>query len=106
MSSPAISRVYDAGQSWRVWLEAREGMYVSIVEDNKLDFPLSHHMAVPPWATTPLPYFDQNNMPPHASNDDEIPVIDLANPDTSLLIDELFQACSTWGFFQLINHGI
>ena len=46
-------------------------------------------------------------MPPQASsNDDEIPVIDLANPDTSLLIDELFQACSTWGFFQLINHGI
>lgn len=36
----------------------------------------------------------------------EIPVIDLSNPDQSLLIDQINLACSTWGFFQLINHGI
>lgn len=36
----------------------------------------------------------------------EIPVIDLANPDESLLLEQLYEACSTWGFFQLINHGI
>mmetsp|Transcript_21374 Transcript_21374/g.45174 ORF Transcript_21374/g.45174 Transcript_21374/m.45174 type:complete len:259 (-) Transcript_21374:195-971(-) len=36
----------------------------------------------------------------------EIPIIDLANPDTALLQQQLYEACSTWGFFQLINHGI
>ncbi|KAL7426665.1 hypothetical protein ACHAXH_001200 [Discostella pseudostelligera] len=39
-----------------------------------------------------------------ASN--EIPIIDLSNPNRSQLIEQLYEACSTWGFFQLINHGI
>lgn len=37
---------------------------------------------------------------------DEIPVIDLSNPDTEALREQIYQACSTWGFFQLINHNI
>ena len=36
----------------------------------------------------------------------EIPIIDLSNPDKSQLQHQLYQACSTWGFFQLINHRI
>lgn len=36
----------------------------------------------------------------------EIPIIDLSNPNRSQLIEQLYEACSTWGFFQLINHGI
>jgi len=41
-----------------------------------------------------------------SANNNEIPIIDLANPDSSLLVEQLYQACSTWGFFQLMNHGI
>jgi isopenicillin N synthase-like dioxygenase len=37
---------------------------------------------------------------------DEIPVIDLSNPDVAALNHQIYQACSTWGFFQLVNHGI
>ncbi|KAL9180998.1 hypothetical protein ACHAXT_009803 [Thalassiosira profunda] len=37
---------------------------------------------------------------------DEIPIIDMANPDRSLLVSQMYDACSTWGFFQLVNHGI
>jgi isopenicillin N synthase-like dioxygenase len=44
--------------------------------------------------------------PREADDKDEIPIIDLSNPDQSQLIDQLHRACSTWGFFQLINHGI
>lgn len=36
----------------------------------------------------------------------EIPVIDLSNPNQTQLINQLYQACSTWGFFQLVNHNI
>lgn len=52
---------------------------------------------------------DQQEQPRKRSvstNEHEIPVVDFANPDTSLLVTQLYQACSTWGFFQLINHGI
>ena len=38
--------------------------------------------------------------------EDEIPVIDLSNPDAASLQRQVYQACSTWGFFQLINHNI
>eukprot|EP00584_Thalassiosira_punctigera_P019991 CAMPEP_0172572642 /NCGR_PEP_ID=MMETSP1067-20121228/135777_1 /TAXON_ID=265564 ORGANISM="Thalassiosira punctigera, Strain Tpunct2005C2" /NCGR_SAMPLE_ID=MMETSP1067 /ASSEMBLY_ACC=CAM_ASM_000444 /LENGTH=429 /DNA_ID=CAMNT_0013365225 /DNA_START=34 /DNA_END=1323 /DNA_ORIENTATION=+ len=41
-----------------------------------------------------------------SANDDEIPIIDLADPDSTRLTEQLYRACSTWGFFQLINHGI
>jgi isopenicillin N synthase-like dioxygenase len=37
---------------------------------------------------------------------DEIPVIDFLNPDAADLQKQIYQACSTWGFFQLINHQI
>ncbi|KAL7549195.1 hypothetical protein ACHAWF_012461 [Thalassiosira exigua] len=37
---------------------------------------------------------------------DEIPVLDLSEPDPSVLASQIYRACSTWGFFQLINHGI
>ena len=40
------------------------------------------------------------------SNSNEIPVIDLSNPNQTQLINQLYEACSTWGFFQLINHDI
>ena len=38
--------------------------------------------------------------------DESIPILDMANPDRSLLVSQMYDACSTWGFFQLVNHGI
>ena len=46
------------------------------------------------------------SQPPAAECADEIPVIDLSNPDSAALQRQIYQACSTWGFFQLINHSI
>ena len=42
----------------------------------------------------------------NSNSDNEIPIIDLSNTNTTELVDQLYRACSTWGFFQLINHGI
>eukprot|EP00585_Thalassiosira_rotula_P007588 CAMPEP_0196148216 /NCGR_PEP_ID=MMETSP0910-20130528/27257_1 /TAXON_ID=49265 /ORGANISM="Thalassiosira rotula, Strain GSO102" /LENGTH=138 /DNA_ID=CAMNT_0041410857 /DNA_START=66 /DNA_END=478 /DNA_ORIENTATION=+ len=39
-------------------------------------------------------------------NNEEIPVIDLRNPSIPHLLSQIHYACSTWGFFQLINHTI
>ncbi|KAL7490404.1 hypothetical protein ACHAWX_000258 [Stephanocyclus meneghinianus] len=38
--------------------------------------------------------------------DDGIPVIDFSIPNVDVLKHRINEACSTWGFFQLINHGI
>ena len=35
-----------------------------------------------------------------------VPVIDLLEPDESVLVEQIAQACATFGFFQIINHGI
>ncbi|OMO74178.1 2-oxoglutarate-dependent dioxygenase [Corchorus capsularis] len=35
-----------------------------------------------------------------------IPVIDLSGADTKQLASEIGNACKTWGFFQVINHGV
>ena len=47
-----------------------------------------------------------SNFQTPTASDNEIPVIDLSNPDTGLLRRQIYQACSTWGFFQLINHTV
>ncbi|CAM0903216.1 unnamed protein product [Alopecurus aequalis] len=39
-------------------------------------------------------------------SDANIPLIDLASPDKRRVITEIDQACRTYGFFQVINHGI
>ena len=36
---------------------------------------------------------------------DELPVIDLSN-DTKEVVLEIGEACKTWGFFHVINHGV
>ena len=41
-----------------------------------------------------------------AAQQNNIPVIDLANPNTNELLHQIRHACTTWGFFQLLNHGI
>ena len=43
-------------------------------------------------------------------NDDDdhgmtIPVIDMELPESEL-VEQIVEACSTWGFFQVINHGV
>ncbi|KAL6651259.1 hypothetical protein ACP70R_010184 [Stipagrostis hirtigluma subsp. patula] len=38
--------------------------------------------------------------------DSNIPLIDLASPDKQRVIAEIGLACRTYGFFQVINHGI
>jgi isopenicillin N synthase-like dioxygenase len=40
------------------------------------------------------------------TTDNNIPLIDLASPDKQLVVDQIGQACRTYGFFQVINHGI
>eukprot|EP00252_Welwitschia_mirabilis_P024805 TRINITY_DN74_c0_g1_i1.p1 TRINITY_DN74_c0_g1~~TRINITY_DN74_c0_g1_i1.p1 ORF type:complete len:347 (+),score=23.75 TRINITY_DN74_c0_g1_i1:198-1238(+) len=38
--------------------------------------------------------------------DDQIPVIDLSLKDHNSLASQIGSACESWGFFQVINHGI
>uniref|UniRef100_A0A0D9ZPP3 Fe2OG dioxygenase domain-containing protein n=2 Tax=Oryza TaxID=4527 RepID=A0A0D9ZPP3_9ORYZ len=40
------------------------------------------------------------------ATDSNIPLIDLASPDKPRVIAEIAQACRTYGFFQVTNHGI
>jgi len=40
------------------------------------------------------------------TTDSNIPLIDLASPDKQRVIAEIGLACRTYGFFQVINHGI
>ncbi|KQJ84187.1 flavanone 3-dioxygenase 2 isoform X2 [Brachypodium distachyon] len=40
------------------------------------------------------------------ATDSNIPLIDLASPDKLRVIAEIDRACRTYGFFQVINHGI
>ena len=47
-----------------------------------------------------------NNNGNNSTPKDEIPVIDLSNPNTEQLLQQILRACTTWGFFQLINHDI
>jgi isopenicillin N synthase-like dioxygenase len=37
---------------------------------------------------------------------DNVPVIDLSNAEESEIIEQISKACQTYGFFQVINHGI
>ncbi|KAM0950186.1 putative flavanone 3-dioxygenase [Dioscorea sansibarensis] len=39
-------------------------------------------------------------------NDSNVPLIDLNLTDMSLLISQISYACHTYGFFQVVNHGI
>ena len=36
----------------------------------------------------------------------EPPTIDLSNSDEDTIVKQIYDACYTWGFFQVINHGI
>ena len=49
------------------------------------------------------PFFDDTN----SVGDDgaEPPIIDLSRPESEVTA-QIAQACSTWGFFQVINHGV
>nr|CAB3488024.1 unnamed protein product [Digitaria exilis] len=40
------------------------------------------------------------------TTDSNVPLIDLASPDKHRVIAEIGLACRTYGFFQVINHGI
>ncbi|XP_020691893.1 flavanone 3-dioxygenase 2 isoform X1 [Dendrobium catenatum] len=38
--------------------------------------------------------------------DGNIPIVDLGSPDKSLIVAQVGQACQSYGFFQVVNHGI
>ncbi|VAI10762.1 unnamed protein product [Triticum turgidum subsp. durum] len=38
--------------------------------------------------------------------DADIPVVDLANPDRAAVVAQIGAACSSHGFFQVLNHGL
>ena len=54
-------------------------------------------------STTTDPSFDNTN----SVGDDgaEPPIIDLSRPESEVTA-QIAQACSTWGFFQVISHGV
>ncbi|KAG2555182.1 hypothetical protein PVAP13_9KG564000 [Panicum virgatum] len=39
-------------------------------------------------------------------SDAQIPVVDLADPDRAAVVARIGEACTTHGFFQVINHGV
>ncbi|KAH6818962.1 2-oxoglutarate and oxygenase superfamily protein [Perilla frutescens var. frutescens] len=43
---------------------------------------------------------------PERIDADNIPLIDLSEPDSEILAAEIGNACKNWGFFQVINHGV
>ncbi|CAD6262587.1 unnamed protein product [Miscanthus lutarioriparius] len=51
------------------------------------------------------PEFDRPRLA-EVTTDSDVPLIDLASPDKQRVIDQIGLACRTYGFFQVINHGI
>ena len=56
---------------------------------------------------------DQHPVAPGAAGRCEIPVIDIAaliqDPESAAagdVVNAISEACATWGFFQVVNHGI
>ncbi|XP_037428447.1 flavanone 3-dioxygenase 2-like [Triticum dicoccoides] len=43
---------------------------------------------------------------PEVVPDADIPVVDLANPDRAAVVTQIGAACSSHGFFQVLNHGL
>ena len=39
-------------------------------------------------------------------SDAQIPVVDLADPDPAAVVASIVEACTTHGFFQVLNHGV
>lgn len=37
---------------------------------------------------------------------DSIPIIDLSDPSSSLVVQKISHACEEYGFFQIVNHGV
>ncbi|KAK4277650.1 hypothetical protein QN277_015614 [Acacia crassicarpa] len=37
---------------------------------------------------------------------EDVPVIGLSSPDRPLIVQKVGQACKSYGFFQVINHGV
>ena len=70
---------------------------------NQLLSTVAHRDTLPEGYTRP-----ENDRPQLADvvTDSNIPLIDLASPDKHLVIAEIDQACRTYGFFQIVNHGI
>lgn len=70
---------------------------------NQLLSTVAHRDTLPEGYTRP-----ENDRPQLADvvTDSNIPLIDLASPDKHRVIAEIDQACRTYGFFQIINHGI
>ncbi|GAY32558.1 Fe2OG dioxygenase domain-containing protein [Citrus sinensis] len=49
---------------------------------------------------------DQNNNHTPQSSNINIPLIDLSNPNDTILLDSIRNACREWGAFHVINHGV
>ncbi|CAN0922771.1 Protein DOWNY MILDEW RESISTANCE 6 [Linum grandiflorum] len=62
-----------------------------------------------PFTTLPESYIRPESDRPRLSqvlHSLDIPVIDLSIPDRSLLVRQIEDACTNFGFFQVINHGV
>ncbi|XP_028790776.1 protein DOWNY MILDEW RESISTANCE 6 [Neltuma alba] len=62
-----------------------------------------------PFSTLPASYVRPESDRPRLSDVstcEDVPIIDLASPDRALLLLQIREACKSYGFFQVINHGV
>ena len=53
-----------------------------------------------------VPTTTQATPPPSSSQSEKIPVIDLSSSDDEELAQQIASACSTYGFFHVVGHGV
>ncbi|CAL9154834.1 unnamed protein product, partial [Musa hybrid cultivar] len=74
----------------------------SLMADQLLSTATHHH-------TLPENYVRPESQRPRLTQvitDASIPIIDLGSPDKAQIISRIGQACQSYGFFQVVNHGI
>ncbi|XP_054788162.1 protein DOWNY MILDEW RESISTANCE 6-like [Prosopis cineraria] len=62
-----------------------------------------------PFSTLPASYVRPESDRPRLSDVptcEDVPIIDLASPDRAHLLLQIREACKSYGFFQVINHGV
>ncbi|URD95402.1 hypothetical protein MUK42_30750 [Musa troglodytarum] len=64
---------------------------------------VTHHGSLPETYVRPESQRPRLN---EVLRDADVPTIDLGSPDLSRTVAQVAEACSTYGFFQIVNHGV